>query len=83
MVSAIVTESKFDDKPLFDDDLLDSNEIQDSILLGKFGATFANPDEFASDEENDGKLWLDIVQSIKQWQENKIRKLRRKLGLSR
>ena len=82
LVSAIESEDLSDKSAaaLFEDDLL--NEIQEPIL-DTFGTHFVSPEEVASDEENDGKLWVDIVQSIKQWQENKVRKLRRKLGLSR
>ena len=56
-----------------------------SHLLETFGpGTFATPEEIASDEENDAKLWVDIVQSIKQWQQSKVIKVQqRKNGLHR
>ena len=39
---------------------------------------------FFSDEENDAKLWTDIVESIKSWQQSKVIKIQqRNRGLHR
>ena len=39
---------------------------------------------FFSDEENDAKLWTDIVESIKDWQQSKVIKIQqRNRGLHR
>ena len=76
----------------FKDDL--SNAIQENLeedetplthLMEAFGpGTFSTPEEMASDEENDAKLWVDIVESIKNWQQNKVFKIQqRKRGLHR
>ena len=76
-MSAIVTKSNNEDlEPLFSDDLSNSIQEEDkSLLLENFGpGTFASPEEIASDEKNDAKLWLDIVESIKEWQQQKFLK---------
>jgi len=54
-------------------------------LLEAFGpGTFATLEEMASDEENDAKLWTDIVESIKDWQQSKVIKIQqRNRGLHR
>ena len=63
------TDSLYTDQ---DDSSLDNNPL---ALLETFGpGSFATPEEIASDEENDAKLWMDMLQSIQQWQRNKILK---------
>lgn len=72
--AAIVQSSKdFDQQSLFDsdDDLLNNNKIHKESITSPFGSI-----DPAVDEENDAKLYVDIVESIKQWQQNKIRKIR-------
>ena len=52
-----------------------------SLLLDNFGpGTFASAEEITSDEENDAKLWSDIIQSIKNWQMSKLIHDKRKLN---
>lgn len=68
VASAAILESNFDQQSLFDsdDDLLTPSKIHQE-------RTFESD---IADEENDAKLYVDIVESIKQWQQNKIRKSR-------
>lgn len=83
-MSAIVTGAPDKSGPvhLFDDDLSEEESVDDEILLlSDFGpSSFDGHQEELEDEENDVQLWLDAIESIKEWQENKI--LKQKLKLS-
>ena len=67
------------DLSLFDDDL-EENVDEEILLLNDFGPSSFNSHLEEPDEENDVQLWLDAIESIKEWQENKL--LKQKLKLS-
>ena len=81
LVSAIVTQNSKNNnndltKSIFAEDLTENN-----LLLDNFGpGSFASSEELASDEENDAKLYNDVIQSIKDWQIRKIIRDKRKLS---
>ena len=80
-MSAIVTQNSKNNnndltKSIFAEDLTENN-----LLLDNFGpGSFASSEELASDEENDAKLYNDVIQSIKDWQIRKIIRDKRKLS---
>ena len=49
----------------------DVENLNDDLFLDNFGqSTFASVKEILADEENDTKIWNDVIQSIKDWQMN-------------
>ena len=59
--------------------ILDSKDLNEKLLLENFGpGTFASAEEIAADEENDAKLWFDLIQSMEIWQNNKLIRAKRK-----
>jgi hypothetical protein len=80
-VSAIVTQQSTKVNIINDLDQQSSHQDLESstLLMDDFGpTTFASSNEIAEDEENDAKLWIDVVESIRQWQQNKYLKHRRR-----
>ena len=56
-------------------------DLNDNLLLDNFGpSTFASANEIIADEENDAKIWSDVIQSIKNWQMNKLIHDKRKIS---
>ena len=56
-------------------------DLNDNLLLDNFGpSTFASANEIIADEENDAKIWSDVIQSIKNWQMNKLMHDKRKIS---
>ena len=56
-----------------------AKDLNEKLLLENFGpGTFASAEEIAADEENDAKLWFDLIQSMEIWQNNKLIRDKRK-----
>ena len=56
-----------------------AKDLNEKLLLENFGpGTFASAEEIAADEENDAKLWFDLIQSMEIWQNNKFIRDKRK-----
>jgi hypothetical protein len=79
-VSAIVTQQSTKVNIINDLDQSSHQYLKSStLLMDDFGpTTFSSSNEIAEDEENDAKLWIDVVESIRQWQQNKYLKHRRR-----